>query len=141
MQLNSYLMFDGQCEAAFTFYAQCLGAKIEAMIKHAGSPAEANTPPEWRDKILHATLSVGDSKLMASDAPPNHYQKPQGVYVNIAIDNPVEAERIFNELSAGGTVQMAFGKTFWAERFGMLVDRFGTPWMVNCTLPGNASHP
>jgi PhnB protein len=132
MQLNSYLMFNGQCEEAFTFYAKCLGGKIEVMMPHAGSPAEAHTPPEWRDKILHACLSIGDSKLMASDAPPNHYEKVQGTFVNIAIEDSLEGERIFNELSEGGTVRMPFAKTFWAERFGMVVDRFGTPWMVNC---------
>jgi PhnB protein len=132
MQLNAYLMFNGQCEEAFTFYAKCLGGKIEAMMPHAGSPAEKHAPPEWRDKILHACLSVGDSKLMASDAPPDHFEKVQGTFVNIALEDPVEGERIFNELSEGGTVRMPFAKTFWAERFGMVIDRFGTPWMVNC---------
>jgi PhnB protein len=132
MQLNTYLLFNGQCEEAFQFYAQCLGGKIEEMITHAGTPAEAHTPAEWRNKILHASLSVGDSKLMASDAPPGHYEKTQGVYVNIGIDDPVEAERIFNQLAENGSVRMPFQKTFWAERFGMLVDRFGTPWMINC---------
>jgi PhnB protein len=125
-------MFNGQCEEAFTFYAECLGGKIEAMMRYAGSPAEPHSPPQLRDKILHACLSVGDSKLMASDAPPDRFEKVQGTYVNIAIEDPAEGERIFNELAEGGTVQMPFGKTFWAERFGMVVDRFGTPWMVNC---------
>ena len=132
MQLNTYVMFNGQCEEAFTFYAECLGGKIEAMMRYAGSPAEPHSPPQLRDKILHACLSVGDSKLMASDAPPDRFEKVQGTYVNIAIEDPAEGERIFNELAEGGTVQMPFGKTFWAERFGMVVDRFGTPWMVNC---------
>lgn len=134
MRLNSYLMFNGQCEEAFTFYAKCLGGKIEAMMQVAGSPAEAHMPPEFRDKILHACLSVGDNRLMASDAPSDRYEKAQGTYVSIEVGDPLEAERIFSELSEGGTIRMAFGKTFWAERFGMVIDRFGTPWMVNCAL-------
>ena len=72
MQLNSYLFFNGQCETAFKFYEQCLGGKIVAMLTHAGTPAEENVPPEWRNKILHARLTVGDSVLMGSDAPPGH---------------------------------------------------------------------
>ena len=74
MQLITYLMFNGQCEAAFKFYEKCLGGKIEAMMTHAGTPAEAQTPPEWRNKILHARLSVGNAVLMASDAPPGHQE-------------------------------------------------------------------
>ena len=132
MQLSSYLMFKGECEAAFEFYAQVLGGKIEAMITHAGSPMEKHTPPEWRDKIMHARLSVGDSLLMASDAPPGHQSETGGFSVNIGLKDPKEAERIFNALAENGTVRMPIQQTFWATRFGMLVDRFGTPWMINC---------
>ncbi len=134
MQLNTYLMFNGQCEAAFKFYEQCLGGKIVAMITHAGSPAEGHVPSEWRDKIMHARLTVGDSVLMGSDAPPGHQQEAKGFSVNIAVEDPVEAERVFHALAEKGTVQMPIQTTFWAARFGMLVDRFGTPWMVNCEL-------
>src|SRR5712664_3008892 len=84
MQLNTYLTFNGQCEAAFKFYEQCLGGKIVAMITHAGSPAEGHVPTEWRDKIMHARLTVGDSVLMGSDAPPGHQQEAKGFSVNIA---------------------------------------------------------
>lgn len=132
MQLNPYLVFNGQCEAAFKFYAKCLGGKIEAMMTHAGTPAEGHVPPEWRDKILHARMVVGDGVVMASDAPPDRYQKPQGFSVSIQINNQAEAERIFRALSENGTVQMPFGQTFWASGFGMCVDQFGIPWMVNC---------
>lgn len=132
MQLNSYLMFKGQCKEAFEFYAQVLGGKIEAMIPHAGTPAEQHTPPEWRDKIMHARLSVGDSVLMASDVPPDRAEAPKGFYVNIGIKDPKDAERIFQALAENGTVRMPLQQTFWATRFGMLVDRFGTPWMINC---------
>jgi PhnB protein len=132
MQLNPYLFFNGQCEEAFKFYADCLGGQIEAMMSHAGTPAEEHVPAEWRDKIMHARLSVGDQVLMASDAPPEHYQKPQGFSVSIGIKDPAEAERIFNALAENGTVQMPLQQTFWATSFGMCVDRFGIAWMVNC---------
>ena len=130
--MNTYLLFDGQCEAAFKFYEKCLGGKIEAMRTHEGTPAADHVPAEWRAKILHARMLVGDQVLMASDAPPGRQEKPQGFSVNLAFKDPAEAERVFKALAENGTVQMPFQKTFWAERFGMLVDRFGIPWMVNC---------
>jgi PhnB protein len=132
MQLNPYLLFNGQCEAAFRFYEKCLGGKIEAMMTHAGTPAEQQVPSEWRNKILHARLTVSDQVLMASDAPPERYEKPQGFSVSLNIDNAGEAERIFRALSENGKVHMPMQQTFWAARFGMCVDRFGIPWMVNC---------
>ena len=132
MQLNPYLYFNGQCEAAFKFYEQCLGGKIEAMIPHAGTPAEEHVPSEWRNKIMHARLTVGNEVLMGTDAPPEHYKKPKGFSVSLQVKDPADAERVFNALSENGKVQMALQKTFWAARFGMLVDRFGIPWMINC---------
>jgi PhnB protein len=132
MQLNSYLYFDGQCEEAFNFYAKCLGGKIESMITHEGTPAENHVPAEWRRKIMHARLVVGDQVLMASDAPPGHFHKPQGFSVNIGVNDIAQAERIFHALADQGHVTMPIAETFWAARFGMLVDRFGTPWMINC---------
>ena len=135
MQLNPYLTFNGQCEAAFKFYEKVLGGKIEAMMTHAGTPAEQHVPAEWRNKILHARLVAGDAVLMASDAPPGHYHKPQGFSVSIQLKDTVRAEGIFRALADGGTVTMPFAETFWAARFGMLVDKFGTPWMVNCDRP------
>jgi PhnB protein len=132
MQINPYLFFNGQCEAAFKFYAECLGGKIDAMMTHAGTPAEEHVPAEWRNKIIHARLTVGDGVLMASDAPPDHYKKPQGFSVSIQIKDKAEAERIFNALAENGKITMPFEKTFWAAGFGMCVDRFGIPWMVNC---------
>jgi PhnB protein len=130
--MNPYLFFDGQCEAAFKFYERCLGGKIEAMIPHEGSPAADHVPAEWRAKILHARMVVGDQVLMASDAPPGRQEKPQGFSINLGLKDPAEAERVFKALAEGGSVTMPFGETFWATRFGMLVDRFGIPWMVNC---------
>ena len=132
MQLNPYLTFNGQCEAAFKFYEKVLGGKIEAMMPHEGSPMAEHVPPEWRSKIMHARLRIGDVMLMGSDGPPDHYEPMKGFSVTLGIDDPREAERVFRALSENGTVQMPIQKTFWAERFGMLVDQFGTPWMVNC---------
>jgi PhnB protein len=132
MQLNPYLTFSGQCEAAFKFYEKVLGGKIEAMMTYGSSPMAEQTQPQWRNKIMHARVSVGDKMLMASDAPPDRYEAMKGIMVTLGIDDPGEAERIFGALSEKGTVQMAIQETFWATRFGMLVDQFGTPWMVNC---------
>jgi PhnB protein len=132
MKLNPYLTFNGQCEAAFQFYEQCLGGKIVAMLTHGNSPIAEQVPSEWRNKILHATLMVGDAVLMGADAPPERYETPRGFSVSIHIKDPAEAERIFNALAESGTVQMPLQQTFWAARFGVLVDRFGIPWLVNC---------
>jgi len=132
MQLNPYLLFNGTCEEAFKFYEKCLGGKIEAMMTHAGTPMESHTPREWLNKILHARMSVDGQVLMASDAPPGHYKEPQGFSVSLSMKSTVDGERIFNALGEGGKVGMPFQKTFWSPGFGMVTDRFGIPWMVNC---------
>jgi PhnB protein len=132
MQLNPYLLFNGDCEAAFKFYEKHLGGKIEDMMKHAGTPAEAQIPPEWRDKILHARMTIGGTVLMASDAPPGHYQVPQGFSVSLNLKDAAEADRIFEAMSKNGKVTMPIQKTFWATRFAMFTDSFGIPWMINC---------
>jgi PhnB protein len=131
-QMNTYLFFNGQCEAAFKFYEKVLGGKILAMMTAEGSPAESQVPPEMRKKIMHARMSIGDKVLMASDAPPDRYNAPKGFFINLGFEKPTEAEGIFKTLAEGGTVQMPMAETFWAHRFGMVVDRFGTPWMINC---------
>ncbi len=132
MQLNTYLLFTGNCKEAFELYAKVLGGKIESMMPHKGSPAEAHTPPEWQDKILHARMTIGSQTIMASDAPPGRQAKPQGFSVNLGFTDPAEADRIYNGLSEGGKITMPIGQTFWARRFAMFEDRFGIPWMINC---------
>jgi PhnB protein len=132
MQVNTYLIFNGQCEAAFKFYEQSLDAQIKFMMTHGESPLAAHVSPEWRSKIIHGTLALGEQLLMASDAPPDHYEKPQGFSVSIQVTDPGDAERKFQALSANGKVTMPMQETFWAVRFGMVVDQFGIPWMVNC---------
>jgi PhnB protein len=132
MQLNPHLTFNGQCEEAFKFYQQCLGGNIQTMMKHGDSPMADQVPSEWRDKIIHATLIVGETTLMGGDVPPDRYENPRGFSVTIQINDPADAERIFRALSENGTVTLPLQQTFWAARFGMVVDRFGIPWMVNC---------
>lgn len=132
MQMNPYLNFNGQCEAAFKFYEQCLRGKIVAMHTYGEMPAPEQMPAESRQQIMHARLVVGDAVLMGSDCPPGHYHESKGMSVSLQIDSPAEAERIFHALADGGSVQMPMEETFWALRFGMLIDRFGTPWMINC---------
>ncbi|MGC1783981.1 MAG: VOC family protein [Acidobacteriaceae bacterium] len=133
MQLNPYLFFNGNCEEAFKFYERVLDGKIETVHRYGGSPAEAHIPPGWGDKIMHIHLSVEDQALMGSDAPPDRADKATGGYsVSLSLTDIVRAERIFRGLAENGTVKMEFQKTFWAERFGMLTDRFGVPWMINC---------
>lgn len=105
------------------------------MMPHEGTPVADKVPAEWGKKILHATLSVGDDLLQGADAPPNHYQKPQGFSVSISMKDPAEADRVFHALAENGSVQMPIQETFWAIRFGMVTDRFGIPWMINCEKP------
>jgi len=132
MQLNPYLIFNGDCEQALKFYEQTLGAKIEFLTRYTGSPAAEHAPSDWGDKVLHATMKIDGNVVMASDAPPGHYQKPQGVSISISLNDTAKGESIFNALAEGGTTTMPFSKTFWASGFGMCTDRFGIPWMVNC---------
>lgn len=133
MRADPYLNFDGNCAEAFRFYEQLLGGEIDTMMTHGESPIADQVPPEWHPRIMHASLRLGDALLMASDVPPDRYQPPQGNYVSLAVDEPTEAERVFHALAEGGRVTMPFEKTFWAAGgFGMVIDRFGTPWMINC---------
>lgn len=135
MDLHAYLIFTGQCREAFETYEKVLGGKIEVMQTHGESPMAGETPVGRQDSIIHARLAVGNAILMGSDSPPEHFEKPQGFSVSINVTRMADAERIFNALAEGGQVRMPFGKTFWAEGFGMLVDRYGIPWMVNCEQP------
>jgi PhnB protein len=132
VRFNPHLAFNGNCQEAFQFYQLCLGGEIVTMLPHEGTPAEAHVTGEWRKKILHASLRIGEQWLMGGDAPPGRYQPPQGFSIGIHTKDPAEADRIFNALSQGGTITMPLQPTFWAVTFGMLTDRFGIPWMVNC---------
>jgi len=132
MQLNPYLNFKGHCEEAFKSYEKSLKGNIEFLMRNGESPMADKTPPDQKNNVLHATLRFGDQVIMGADAPPEFYEKPQGFSISITVKEVQEAERIFNELSAGGSVRMPLQKTFWAQRFGMFTDRFDIPWMINC---------
>jgi PhnB protein len=126
------LMFDGTCEAAFKFYEKVLGGKIVAMMTYAGMSGNTQMSDDAKKRIMHARLQLGDKLLMASDAPPDRFEAPKGFNVMLGVKDTAEAERLFDALAAGGTIKMPIQGTFWAERFGMLVDQFGVPWMINC---------
>jgi PhnB protein len=134
MKIHAYLMFDGQCEAAFTYYAELFGGQLE-MMRYADSPEEMEIPAEYRQRVMHVCLTVGDQLLMASDNLPQYpYEGIKGCSVSLQVDNVPEAERLYAALSAGGSVQMELQATFWAARFAMLTDRFGVSWMINCAV-------
>ncbi len=134
MKANPYLIFDGQCDAAFKFYEQALGGKIIAKMTYGEAPLPTECAPAQREKIIHARLQFGDQILMGSDAHAQ-FQQPQGFFVTLSVDAPAEADRLFHALAEGGKVTMPIDKTFFAERFAMLSDRFGTPWMIICEKP------
>jgi PhnB protein len=129
---NTYLVYDGRCEEAFQMYANVFGGAVKTLIRHGGTPAADFVPPDWLPKVMHAELTIGNGMLMGSDAPPDRYQPMAGFSVSIQVEQPGEAERIFHALSDGAKVTMPIQETFWAQRFGMLTDRYGTPWMINC---------
>jgi PhnB protein len=135
MRINPHRSFNGQCREAFKFYEKHLGGKITLMMTWGESPIGTRASPDQSDKILHASLTVGQDVLAGADAPPGHFRQPQGFAVTLDIAEAAEADRVFAALAEGGTVQMPMQETFWALRFGMLIDRFGTPWMINCGRP------
>ena len=132
-QLNAYLSFDGNCAEAMKFYAGVLGAKLEALITYGQVPGGEPVPSSHADRIMHAYLVHKDFSLMAGDTPPGvSYGGIQGVMLALSYDTTAEAQRVFAALAEGGQVQMPIAETFWAHRWGMLIDRYGKPWMVNC---------
>ncbi len=132
MRLNAHLAFNGECEAAFKVYAHCLEGEITMMLTYGSSPMAASHP-ELRDKIVHATLKIGDQALTGADVPSKAYEKPQGFAIQLNIDDPNDAKRVFDILAERGVVKMPLQKTFWAEHYAVLTDRFGIPWEINCT--------
>lgn len=133
MQVNPYLNFNGNCKAAFEFYAETFGGKITMMMTQGESPMADKVPAEMKDKIMHATLQMpGGASLMGADHPQGKQVQPTGFCVSIQVKDAAEAKRLFEALSEGGKVQMALQKTFWSPGFGMCTDRFDIPWMVGC---------
>jgi PhnB protein len=132
VQMNPYLSFKGDCEAAFKLYERCLGGQLGPLFRYAGTPLADQVPRDWSDKIMHGSLTVGDQVIMGGDVAPDRYEEPKGFSMSLHLKRTADADRIFHELAGGGRVVMPLEKTFWAARFGMLVDRFGIPWLVNC---------
>jgi PhnB protein len=132
MEIVPYIFFNGQCEVAMKFYEKVFGGKIQGLMTYGDSPAAKDFAPDQKNRIIHARIHVGNSELMASDTPPEHYRQPQGFSLSVSVKDPAEAERVFAALAENGTIQMPIAQTFWSVRFGMLTDQFGMPWMVNC---------
>jgi PhnB protein len=132
MQMNAYLSFSGECEAAFKFYEECLDGKIGEIFRYAGTPLAEQVPADWQNKVMHGSLAIGGHVLMGGDVAPDRYEKPKGFSLSLQMKSTTQAERIFRLLAKDGAVVMPLEKTFWAARFGMLVDRFGIPWLINC---------
>jgi len=135
MHPSTHLHFNGDCREAFRFYAGIFGGSIVFAMTYGEAPGAEQTPPEARDRIIHARVDLGGHFLLGCDVLGDRYQPPQGFNVMAAVEQPAEAERIFGALAAGGRVDMPCAETFWAHRFGMCTDRFGIPWMVNCAKP------
>jgi PhnB protein len=132
MRMTTYLSFQGQCEEAFKFYEKNLGGQLGEIFRYAGTPMADQVPEDWQNKVMHGSLTVGEQVLMGGDVGPDRYEAPKGFSLSLQITDTTEAERVFNELQRNGRVVLPLEKTFWAERFGMVVDRFGIPWLINC---------
>lgn len=130
VRIAIHLWFDGQCEAAFGFYHRLLGGELTTMMKYGDSPLAGTVEPRWRDRILHATLRLGDQELLGADVMPKDYARPQGFYALLSLRGLAEAQRVFDALADGGKIGMPLQKTFWSEGFGVVTDRFGVPWEI-----------
>lgn len=136
MHASPYIFFDGNCAEACRYYEKTLGARLTAMTTYGESPAAGHVSPALKDKIIHASLVFGNTTVMASDSPPEQWTgKPAGFALTLSVDSAATAEKAFAALADGGKVGMALGKTFFAESFGMVTDRFDIPWMIICEKP------
>jgi PhnB protein len=138
MAIHPYLMFGGNCREAFTRYQEIFGGEL-VLLPMSDMPSEVAMPADQADLIMHAALTFKDNLLMASDDPSGNFGPVQGMHVNYTVADVAEAERVFEALADGGEVTVPLAETFWAPKFGMCVDRFGTPWMVNAEAPAESS--
>jgi PhnB protein len=129
MELSVHLTFPGTCEEAFRFYERTLGGVL-FVLRYRDSPAASEVPADFRDKVVHATLTIGSHRLAGADVVPAQYQRPAGVYLLFGAATRDDADRVFAQLADGGEVKMAMQSTFWSAAFGVVVDRFGTPWEI-----------
>jgi PhnB protein len=139
VRISTHLIFDGQCREAFLTYERVLGGTLATLMTFGESPLAANVDPKWHSRIVHATLELDGAELNGADVLPHDYQRPQGFSVILSLSDLERAQTIFSALAEGGKVQMAFQSTFWSPGFGVLVDRFGTPWEINCAASGTGS--
>lgn len=130
MKLYTYLNYGGNCRDAFEFYVEHLGGKITMLTTHGEQPASNAVPPDWKDAVLHARLDIGDTTVLGADIPPDRFQPMRSAYLTLILDSVAEAERIYALLIEGGQIFMKMEETFFARRFAMLRDRFGTSWML-----------
>jgi PhnB protein len=138
VQLHTYLNYGGNCEEAFRFYEKHLGGKIGMMMKHGEQPDPSGVPAGWANAVLHARIHLGGTDLLGADIPPDRFQPVRSAYLSLTVDSDEEAERLFALLSEGGQIFMPIAETFFATRFAMLRDRFGTSWMLMCPKAGPA---
>ncbi|MBE1162512.1 VOC family protein [Dyella acidiphila] len=131
MRVSPHLTFDGQCKAAFLAYQKILGGQIMTMLTYGESPMASQVDGQWHGRIIHATLALGDIELTGADAFPHGYTKPQGFFVTLTFDDRDKAAAVFEALAEQGEVHLPFGETFWSSGFGVVTDRFGTPWEIN----------
>jgi PhnB protein len=132
MRISIHLTFDGDCAAAFELYQKLLGGELTTMMKFGDSPLADTVEPRFRDRILHATLKLGDQELLGADVLPRDYARPQGFSILLSQPTLADAKRVFDAFADGGQVHMPFQKVFWADGFGVVVDRFGVSWEVTC---------
>jgi PhnB protein len=133
MYIQAYLSFDGRCDEAIRFYREAIGAEVQMLMRHKENPEPpppGTLPPGCENKVMHVSLKIGDTIVMASDGLCSGKPNFQGFSLSLALATPEEVDRAFARLGDGGQVRMPLAKTFWSPRFGMLVDRFGVPWMV-----------
>ena len=130
MALTAHVWYSGSCREAFSFYARLFGGEL-MMLAYRDTPMAKVVPPEWGDKIVHATLSFDGGELAGSDVQSDYYRKPQGFSVLVDVEGVERARRIFTALGEGGSIGMAMQETFWSPAFGVLTDRFGIPWEIN----------
>jgi PhnB protein len=138
MQLHTYVNYGGNCEAAFRFYEQHLGGTITMLMRHGEQPGGQTVAPDWKNAVLHARITIGGSDVMGADVPPDRFQPMRSAYLSLTMSSNEEAERIYALLADGGTIFMPMAETFFAHRFAMLRDRFGTSWMLLYPKPMGA---
>ena len=133
MQVSVHLNFSGDCQQAMESYCELMDGEIISKTTFGDTPAGAEVPDDWQDKIVHATMSIGGVVVATADIPEERFQASQGFNMFIEVESPEEADRVFDALSKSGEIQMPIQETFWSRRFGVVVDRFGIPWEMNCS--------